>query len=259
MNYLRGILLIFCVISLSVHTLQAQNCENFLMSVLEAFEDEFQDEIAEAISDIEILQEEPPQKPEFEKIDKADISKNAKKVKAGNNNLKTSDKLDQYAAYKEWKARRASAKDRMNDKIDEWQQWWSDEFGSNWASVGPRALNINDSGQNGNLAAGVGTVRMFYTEPNIKYEDVKIAITKTGGSQKGWMIVCRYHAETPDHAEFVGEVEFDNGKGNIRETKEIICEDCAGYHLSVKVRKNAGTNNFSYRVSTEGMNPLGEE
>ncbi len=247
----KTIIALIALTTIFSSTLNAQNCENFFMSIANAFENEFQDEIAEALTDLEILQGDAPEKPEIKKLSKTDIAK-SKKTSSKMNATKT---LDQY---RDWKAYQAGAKDRMNEKIDEWQVWWKDEFGSNSASYGPRALNINDSGQNGNLVAGAGSVRMFYTEPNMLYKDVKIKIEKTGGSQKGWVIVCRYHIETPDHAEFVGEVEFDKGKGNIKETQEIVCEDCAGYHFSVKVRKNVGTNNFGYRVSTEGMNPLGE-
>ncbi len=258
MKLFKKLVLFFIALTtLSLTHIQAQNCGNFLMSVLKAFEAEFQDDIAEAISDLEILQEEAPEKPQIKKLNKETIAVNSTKKTSGN--LNASKELEKVKEWRAWKARQANAKNRMNNKIDEWQVWWKDEFGSNWASVGPRALNIDDSGQNGNLAAGVGTVRIFYTEPNMLYEDVKIKIEKTGGQQKGWMIVCRYHIETPDHAEFVGEVEFDKGKGNIGDVQEIVCEDCAGYHLSVKVRKNAGTNNFGYRVSSEGMNPVAND
>jgi len=258
MKFFNRLFLTFALLTaFSFAKLQAQNCGNFLMSVLEAFEAEFQDDIAEAISDLEILQEEAPEKPNMKKLNKGDIAN--KDIKKADVNPRASKELEKVSEYRAWKARQANAKNRMNDKIDEWQVWWKDEFGSNWASVGPRALNIDDSGQNGNLAAGAGTVRIFYTEPNMLYEDVKIKIEKTGGQQKGWMIVCRYHIETPDHAEFVGEVEFAKGKENIGDVQEIVCEDCAGYHLSVKVRKNAGIHNFGYRVSSEGINPVASE
>ncbi len=139
-----------------------------------------------------------------------------------------------------------SLKDATEKLAALWSKW-SDN--SRWYSIKPRKISLNSS-QRGTLY----TERAFIVEPNLRYNDIDIIITKKGGKAPGNIFVCSANLESIEMMSYEGEEKIVKN-ARIGTSEKITVSNAFGKVLFVRIAKPAGTNKFEYTIEVKGRNP----
>lgn len=131
-------------------------------------------------------------------------------------------------------------------------QQWNDLVNNNWATIGPRKLEMNST-QTGTIRSQ-GT-RMFVT-PTPVSDALEIAITKERFRGKTRVTVCKYSPSGPGlnaNGDKIWEFTVDKGLGNKGKTWRRQFGDVAGHIVSVSLKGQSLVKSMKYSVTAKPL------
>ena len=131
-------------------------------------------------------------------------------------------------------------------------QKWNDLVNNNWATLGPRKLEMNDT-QTGTIRSQ-GT-RMFVT-PTPVSDALEIAITKERFRGKTRVTVCKYAPSGPGlnaNGDKIWEFTIGKGLSNKGKTWRRQFGDVAGHIVSVSFKGQSLAKSMKYRLTAKPL------